>query len=142
MKEISNRIVRLGDDIESSQIIVDDFTSRIQGGKVLVAGARFGSGTTATQAVAALKAVGISCVIAKSFGRAFFREAINHGLPVVAGKIADEVNDGDKVTVDFEQGMITYPGGETRFPPYPELVLKIIATGDLVAALKKESRRK
>ena len=163
MKKIAGKILKLGGNINTAQILPEkyqcnssaselakhilegcgnDFPAKIQGGEVLVAGSHFGCGPASKQAVAALKAAGISCVIAKSFGRTFFREAINCGLPVVATNIVDKVNDGDDIVINLEQGEITYPGGETSFTPYPELVRNILETGDLIGAVKKELGKK
>jgi len=163
MKEISGKVLKLGDSIGTAQILPEkylgegsasemakyvlegygeSFPAKMQGSGVLVAGSHFGCGPTPAQAAVALKAAGISCLIAKSFGRAFFRGAINEGLPAIAVDIVGEVSDGDKITISLEQGEITYPGGETSFAPYPEFVLNIVRSGDLIAAIKKELGKK
>ncbi len=120
----------------------DGLPAKIQGGKVLVAGALFGGGRFGAEAATALKAAGISGVIARSFGRDFFRQAINCGLPVVVADIVDMVSDGDEVTINFEEGKITYSEKETTFPPYPEFVINILETGNLTAAVKKELKKR
>ena len=163
MKEITGKLFKLGDDVDTAQILPEQyhtvtdaaelakhvlegydsgFPAKIKRGRALVAGSHFGCGPAPTQAALALKAAGISCIVAKSFGRAFFRHAINHGLLLVAADIVDKVNDGDDIAINLEQGTITHPGGETSFAPYPEFVRKIIQTGDLIAAVKKELGKK
>jgi 3-isopropylmalate dehydratase small subunit len=163
MKVITGKLLKLGDNVDTAQILPEqyhniantselakhvlegfgnDFLMKIKKGKVLVAGSYFGCGPAATQAVVALKAAGISCTVAKSFGRAFFRHAINHGLLQVAADIMDKVNDGDNIAINLEQGKITYPGGETNFPPYPEFVCRIVQAGDVIAVVKKELGKK
>ncbi len=163
MKEITGKVLKLGDSIGTAQILPEKYLSdgsiskiakhvlegysegfpaKMQEGGVLVAGLHFGWGPATARAVAALKAVGIRCVIAKSFGRAFFRGAINEGLPAIAVNIVGEVSDGDIITINLEQGEITYPGGEMSFALYPEFVLNIVRSGDLIAAIKKELGKK
>ena len=162
MKEITGKIIKLGNNIDSSRLLLkrhpddstcseegkpvldvqgDGFPAKIQGGEVLVAGALFGSGRSAAEASAALKAAGIRGVIARSFGRDFFRQAINCGMPVVVADIVDMMSDGDQVTINFEEGKITHGEKETTFPPYPEFVINILETGSLTAAVKKELKK-
>jgi len=163
MKVITGKLFKLGDNVDTAQILPEQyqtvtdaakltkhvlegydsgFPAKIKRGRALVAGSHFGCGPAPTPAALALKAAGISCIVAKSFGRAFFRHAINHGLLLVAADIVDKVNDGDDIAVNVEQGIITHPGGETSFAPYPEFVRRIIQTGDLIAAVKKELGKK
>jgi 3-isopropylmalate dehydratase small subunit len=159
MKEITGKLLKLGDDVDTTQILPEQyhtvtdaaklakhvlegydsgFPTKIMKGRALVAGSHFGSGPAPIQAALALKAAGVSCIVAKSFGRTFFRHAINHGLVPVVANIVDKVNDNDNIAINLEQGKITYPGGETNFAPYPEFVCRIIQTGDLIVAAKKE----
>jgi 3-isopropylmalate dehydratase small subunit len=163
MKEITGKLFKLGDDVDTAQILPEQyhtatdatelakhvlegydsgFPAKIKRGRALVAGSHFGCGPAPTQAALALKAAGVSCIVAKSFGRAFFRHAINHGLLLVAADIVDKVNDGDDIAINLEQGIITHPTGEASFAPYPEFVCRIIQTGDLIAAVKKELGKK
>ena len=159
MKEITGKVLKLGDNVDTTQIIPrqyhnttsvtklakhlleeygNGFPAKIRGGEILVAGSHFGSGPTSLQTALALKAGGISCIVAKSFDRSFFRSGINHGLPLVVADIVDKVKDGDEIAIDLGQGTITYPGGEDGFPPYPEFILSIVHTGDLITAVKKK----
>ncbi len=163
MKQITGKLLKLGDNVNTAQILPEQyhsvtdtselakhvlegydsgFPAKIKRGRALVAGSHFGCGPAPTPAALALKAAGISCIVAKSFGRAFFRHAINHGLLLVAADIVDKVNDGDDIAINPEQGIITHPTGEASFAPYPEFVRRIIQTGDLIAAVKKELGKK
>ncbi len=163
MKEIAGKLLKLGDNVSTSQIVpeqyhttanparlakhllegyADGFPDKIDKGNVFVAGVDFGCGPAPVPAVLALRAAGISGVVAKSFDRAFFRTAMNHGLLPVVADIVGNVNDGDNIEIDLEQGKMTYPDGEIRFPPYPDFVRSIIETGDLIAAVKKELGKK
>jgi len=163
MKQITGKLLKLGDNVNTAQILPEQYhniadaselarhvlegydcglRAKIKRGKVLVAGSHFGCGPAPTPATLALKAAGISCIVAKSFGRAFFRHAINHGLLLIATDIVDKVNDGDDIAINPEQGKITHPSGEMIFAPYPEFVRRIIQTGDLIAAVKKELGKK
>ncbi len=163
MKQITGKLLKLGDDVDTAQILPEQyhnvadtselaryvlggygsgFPAKIKGRKVLAAGSHFGCGSAPTQAALALKAAGISCVIAKSFAQPFFHQAINHGLLLIVADIVDKVNNGDDIAVNIEQGKITHPSGETSFAPYPEFVRRIIQTGDLIAAVKKELGKK
>jgi len=163
MKNITGKLLKLGDNIDTFQIVpkqyraagsatkmakhllekyANGFAGKIERGAVLVAGSHFGDGPATQQAAQALKAAKISCVIAKSFGRTFFRHAINHGLLLITADIFDNVNDGDNITIDPEQGKLTYEGGETSFPPYPEFVRDIIQKRDLIDAVKKRLGKK
>lgn len=163
MKQTTGKLLKLGDNVNTAQILPEQYHSiadtselarhvlegydsglraKIKRGKVLVAGSHFGCGPAPTPAALALKAAGVSCIVAKSFGRAFFRHAINHGLLLVAVDIVEKVSDGDDIAVNLEHGKITYPSGEANFAPYPEFVLRIIQTGDLIAAVKKELGKK
>lgn len=163
MKEITGKLLKLGDNVDTAQILPEQyhtvtdaaklakhvlegydsgFPTRIKKGRVLVAGSHFGQGPASTQAALTLKAAGVSCIVAKSFGRVFFRYAMNHGLLLVAADIVDKVSDGDDIAVNIKQGEITHSSGEINFAPYPEFVCKIIQTGDVIAVVKKELRKK
>ncbi len=159
MKEIKGKILKLGDNVDTAQILSEqyrdmtdttelashvletynsNFPSKLQQTKVLVAGSSFGLGTSPSVAVKALKAAGLTCIIAKSFARAFFHEAVNHGLPVVTADLVNTVGDNDDIVINLEQGKITHAGAESTFAPYPEFVRAIVQAGDLIAAVKKK----
>jgi len=113
-----------------------DFAARVQRGDILVAGDNFGCGSSREHAPIAIKALGISCVVARSFARIFFRNAINIGLPIVESReAADDAQEGDILEVDLEAGLIRNPrlGKEYRVPPFPPEIRAIIAAGGLMA---------
>lgn len=112
-----------------------NLVSRIGPGDLFVAGENFGCGSSREHAPAVIKEVGVSCIIAKSFSRIFFRNAINIGLPILAcADAAGETEDGDRVLVDFSQGVIqNQTSGKTyRVPPYPPFIEQMIAQGGLI----------
>ena len=112
-----------------------EFVRRVQNGDILVAGENFGCGSSREHAPLAIKAAGISCVIARSFARIFCRNAINIGLPILeCPQAADEARNGDTLTVDLTNGKITNgrTGKEYAVPPYPAEIRKIIERGGLL----------
>lgn len=115
-----------------------DFRKKVQVGDVLVAGTNFGAGSSREQAPLAIKAVGVSVVIARSFARIFFRNAINIGLPVVEVKDHD-IENGHTVTVDFEAGTMTNHNTGKTFPVtrIPQVMMDIVSEGGLVNYLLK-----
>ena len=115
--------------------IDDQFASKVQKGDIIVAGKNFGCGSSREHAPLAIKCAGISCVIAPTFARIFFRNSINIGLPIMeCPEAADDIKDGDKVSVDFSTGVITNEttGKTYKAEPFPEFMQKIIVSGGLV----------
>ena len=115
--------------------IDDQFASKVQKGDIIVAGKNFGCGSSREHAPLAIKCAGISCVIAPTFARIFFRNSINIGLPIMeCPEAADDIKDGDKVSVDISTGVITNEttGKTYKAEPFPEFMQKIIASGGLV----------
>ena len=116
------------------------FVSRVQSGDIITAGANFGCGSTREHAPIAIKASGVSLVIAKSFARIFYRNAINIGLAIVeCPEAAAEINEGDKVEADLDNGIIRdiTTGREYKTAPFPEFVQKIIENGGLMQSVAK-----
>ncbi|MCJ7854976.1 3-isopropylmalate dehydratase small subunit [Lachnospiraceae bacterium NSJ-143] len=112
-----------------------DFASNANKGDIIVAGKNFGCGSSREHAPLAIKCAGISCVIAPSFARIFYRNSINIGLPIMeCTQAAEEINAGDEVEVDFSTGeIIDKTTGKTyKSEPFPEFMQKIIAAGGLV----------
>ncbi len=110
----------------------------VQPGDIIVAGKNFGCGSSREQAATCLKASGVAAIIAPSFSRIFFRNAINSGLPVIElAKGCDVIDAGDQVGVDFEAGAIEHAGTTYRFPPLPPEVLAILEDGGLIPHVKK-----
>ena len=115
------------------------FAGRVQPGSIMVAGLNFGCGSSREHAPIAIKASGISCVIAKTFARIFYRNAINIGLAILECPAASEgIADGDEVAVDFDTGVITnVTKGETyQAEPFPPFIKEMIDKGGLMASLK------
>ena len=111
------------------------FAERVQPGDIIVANKNFGCGSSREHAPLCLKTAGVSCIIAETFARIFFRNAINIGLPIVeCPEAAKEINAGDEVEVDFDSGIITEKttGKSYKGQPFPEFMQKIITAGGLV----------
>lgn len=116
-----------------------DFIGRVQSGDIMVAGANFGCGSSREHAPIAIAASGISCVIAASFARIFYRNAINIGLAILECPAAAEgIGQGEEVAVDFDSGTIrNITKGETyQAEPFPPFIKDMIAKGGLMASLK------
>lgn len=116
-----------------------DFAGSVQPGDVIVAGRNFGCGSSREQAASCLKSAGIQAVIAKSFARIFFRNAINQGLPVIecVGAV-NEIQKGEEISIDFSRGKILTAAAEFDFAPLPDSVLGIVAAGGLIAYTKEK----
>ncbi len=116
-----------------------NFASTVEAGDIIVAGANFGCGSSREHAPLAIKASGVKCVIAASFARIFYRNAINIGLPIMeAPDAAAEIQPGNQVSVDFSTGVILdeTTGKTYQSAPFPEFVDGIISSGGLLKSLK------
>ena len=116
-----------------------EFIRRVKDGDIMVAGANFGCGSSREHAPVAIKASGVSCVIAATFARIFYRNAINIGLAILECPAASAgISAGDEVSVDFDTGVITnVTKGETyQAEPFPSFIKDMIAKGGLMASLK------
>ncbi len=114
------------------------FVSRVKQGDIITAGLNFGCGSSREHAPIAIKASGVSLVIAKSFARIFYRNAINIGLAIVeCPEAAEEIREGDEVEADLDSGIIRdlTTGREYKTAPFPEFVQKIIENGGLMQAI-------
>ncbi|WP_294410007.1 3-isopropylmalate dehydratase small subunit [uncultured Ruminococcus sp.] len=114
------------------------FVSRVKQGDIIVAGENFGCGSSREHAPIAIKASGVSVVIAKSFARIFYRNAINIGLAIVeCPEAAEGISEGDNVEADLDNGIIRNitTGKEYKTAPFPEFVQKIIENGGLMQAI-------
>ncbi len=112
-----------------------EFVNRVNKGDIIVAAKNFGCGSSREHAPIAIKAAGVSCVIAETFARIFYRNAINIGLPIVECKeAAEEIEAGDEVEVNFDTGVITDVTKNTTYKgqAFPEFMQKIIAAEGLV----------
>jgi 3-isopropylmalate/(R)-2-methylmalate dehydratase small subunit len=151
---VGGRCVKLGDHVNSDVIIpgryltsIDpvelarhafeplgrEFQDRFVAAKVVVAGKNFGCGSAREQAASCLTGAGIQAVIAASFARVFFRNAINTGLAALqSAEAAASICDGDEVFVNLAAGTIDTPRGQFSFPPYPENLTLILNAGGLI----------
>jgi 3-isopropylmalate/(R)-2-methylmalate dehydratase small subunit len=121
------------------------FPEKAQRGVIVVGGKNFGCGSSREQAPLALKHAGVQCVLAESFARIFFRNAINIGLPVIECKgISTAVKNGDELSVDFEAGEIrNLSKGQTlRGTKLPPFILEILSDGGLIENLRRRLNKK
>jgi len=117
-----------------------DFVKKVQPGDIIMATTNFGCGSSREHAPLAIKAAGISCVIAQSFARIFFRNAINIGLPLLeCGEAVDNTEAGDTLEVDLSTGKIRNltKGLEFTAKPYPQFMSELISAGGLIEYTKK-----
>jgi 3-isopropylmalate/(R)-2-methylmalate dehydratase small subunit len=117
------------------------FSSKVKPGDIIVAGTNFGCGSSREPAPLAIKAAGISCVIAKSFARIFYRNSFNVGLPLLdSGEAPDGVETGDEIEVDLDSGEIRVPGRVTTFRAnaIPPFMQQLIADGGLMQHIAKK----
>ena len=117
------------------------FVGRVSAGDVIVAGWNFGCGSSREHAPLVIKTCGTGCVIAKSFARIFYRNAINIGLPILeCEQAAEEITAGDEVRVDFDTGEISdiTTGKTYKAQPFPPFIQNIIRCGGLLKSLKEE----
>jgi len=121
----------------------ESFVDKVQEGDVIVAGEDFGCGSSREHAVWAIRGVGVATVIAKSFARIFYRNAINNGFYLIESPDAPKkINDGDELRIDFKKGVIKNEtaGIDIRFSPLPDFALEIINDGGLLEHIEKKSR--
>ncbi len=157
---IQGKVYKFGDNINSDIIIAgryliyidlenlskhafemlgEDVRQKIKSCDILVAGRNFGCGSAREQATTAIRAMGIKCVVAASFARTFYRNAINDGLPIVECPAAvAAIADGDQLSIDLHAGKIVHNGREYAFPQMPESVRKILELGGLAEYLKTQ----
>ena len=112
------------------------FAARVRSGEIMVAGRNFGCGSSREHAPLAIKACGVACVIAATFARIFYRNALNIGLPILeCPEAAAAIKAGDAVSVDFDTGVITdeTTGQTFRGEPFPPFMQELIAAGGLAA---------
>ena len=159
MDTIKGKVIVLGDDVDTDQILPGyamaepydqlgnfamaglaglDFKSVYEPGSITVAGRNFGCGSSREQAPIALHQLGVSLVMAKGFARIFRRNSINIGLPVWVADMADKLKTGDVVEVDLEKGTVTVNGEVNEFTPMAPTVLKTLEYGGLIPRVRAE----
>ncbi|MBQ6999886.1 MAG: 3-isopropylmalate dehydratase small subunit [Oscillospiraceae bacterium] len=117
-----------------------EYVKQVKPGDIMVAGWNFGCGSSREHAPLVIKTCGTGCVIAKSFARIFYRNAINIGMPILeCEQAAEEIQPGDRVAVDFDTGIISNitTGKTYQAEPFPEFIQNIIKKGGLLASLKE-----
>jgi len=142
---IPARYLNTSDPAELAKHCMEDadlaFVAKMKPGDIIVGGENFGCGSSREHAPIAIKAAGISCVVAKSFARIFYRNAFNMGLPIFeSGELFDAVAEGRKITLDSTRGMITIDGSDQKFPinPIPPFMEQLIADGGLMKHIAKK----
>ena len=118
-----------------------DFVGKVQAGDIIVAGEDFGCGSSREHAVWAIRGVGIQAVIAKSFARIFYRNAINNGFYVIESPDGlEKINDGDELEIDYKAGLIKNKTADIdiKFKPLPDFALEIINDGGLLEHIKRK----
>lgn len=145
---IPARYLNTADEVElASHCMADidpDFQSRRKPGDIMVAGQNFGCGSSREHAPLAIKAAGISCIIAQTFARIFFRNAINIGLPILTcPQAAAEIAEGDQIRVDLQTGVITNLTKQRSYQSssYPAFMQQIIRSGGLIAYTRETVQR-
>jgi 3-isopropylmalate/(R)-2-methylmalate dehydratase small subunit len=157
---IEGRVYKFGDNVNSDIIIPgryliyidrerlgqhafemlgEGFADKLRSFDILVAGRNFGCGSAREQAATAIQGLGIKAVVASSFARTFYRNAINDGLPIVeCPALYEAVQEGDRIRIDLEAGQIGFGEKEYSFPKMPESVRKILELGGLAEHLKTQ----
>jgi 3-isopropylmalate/(R)-2-methylmalate dehydratase small subunit len=140
---IPARYLNTSDPVELGKHCLEDldsgFVGKVKSGDIIVADENFGCGSSREHAPISIKAAGVSVIIAKSFARIFYRNAINTGLPIMeAPDAVDGISDGDTVTVDADTGVITNEttGKVFTAQPFPAFIKDIIELGGLVESIK------
>lgn len=155
-----SRVFKFHNDVDTDQIIASqylllpnieemkvyafesidpDFSKKVQEGDIVVAGENFGCGSSREQAPSVLKALGVKAIVAKSFARIFYRNAINIGLAILECEAAsDGIDDGDQVEIDFDTGVITNVTKQETYQaqPFPDFIKEMIQKGGLMASLQ------
>ncbi len=141
---IAARYLNTSDPHELAKHVMEDadpeFITKLKPGDIIVAGENFGCGSSREHAPIALKAAGVSAVVAKSFARIFYRNAFNMGLPIFELKESDEIHEGDLIKIDLDSGEIEDLTQKTtfHFTPIPPFMQELINCGGLINFAKAE----
>lgn len=162
--KFKGKVWRFGDDVNTDEIIparflntqdpnelgahcMEDidpkFSKKISKGDMIVAGKNFGCGSSREHAQIAIKGAGISCVIAESFARIFYRNSINMGLPILEVNESREIKEGDYLEVDLDKGLVLNLSEDKQYKaqPLPKFISEVIISGGLLKWIKKRGRR-
>ena len=144
---IPARYLNTSDPAELAKHCMEDadprFVEKVKAGDIIVADKNFGCGSSREHAPIAIKAAGVSCVIARSFARIFYRNSFNMGLPILESpEAADGISDGDELEVDTDRGEIRNltTGRSFTAHPIPPFMQELIAAGGLIEYVKKKNR--
>jgi len=162
MAKIQGKVIRLGDNIDTDLIypgkylaIFDaqemalhalegfdaGYPAKIGGRQIIVAGRNFGCGSSREQAATSLASAGIKVIVAESFARIFFRNAVNQGILLVQVDRSLQVADNAEVSIDLDKSLIKYDGKEMAFIPLPAFLLEIVESGGLVNYTRRKLGR-
>jgi 3-isopropylmalate/(R)-2-methylmalate dehydratase small subunit len=166
MKDIlTGRVWKFGDDVNTDVIFPGKYTytvtdpkeiashamedanprfaSEVKAGDIVVGGSNFGCGSSREQAASCLVYAGVGAVVARSFARLYFRNAVNLGLPiVVCPEAVDVAREGDEMTIRLAEGKIAVRGKEFSFKPLPDFMMEILSDGGLIPHVKKKLARR
>ena len=163
MNTIDGKVWTFGDNIDTDLIIAarylttsvpeelakhvmedadPEFSTKIKAGDIIVAGENFGCGSSREHAPIALKAAGISAIVAKSFARIFYRNAFNMGLPIFEVNESNQIKENDNIKIDMENGTVTSTNNNKtyKFTPIPEFMQELVNCGGLMNYAKKNSK--
>lgn len=165
MSVIKGRVWKYGDDVNTDVIFPGKYTytisdpkeleehaledldprfaKQVEPGDVIVAGRNWGCGSSREQAVTCLKECGLGAIVAKSFGRIYYRNCVNFALPALTcAEAVDSVRDGERIEIDLVVGEIRCDAGTFSFPPLPEKVIEIFGAGGLIEYTRNRLRTK
>lgn len=139
---IAARYLNTSDPKELAKHVMEDadpeFVNKVKAGDIIVAGENFGCGSSREHAPIALKAAGVSAVVAKSFARIFYRNAFNTGLPIFELAETDTLKEGDTIAISMESGEVKNGAKTYKFTPIPPFMQELIGCGGLMNYAKKE----
>jgi len=139
---IAARYLNTSDPKELAKHVMEDkdpeFVNKVKAGDIIVAGENFGCGSSREHAPIALKAAGVSAVVAKSFARIFYRNAFNTGLPIFELAETDTIQEGESISISMESGEVKNGAKTYKFTPIPPFMQELIGCGGLMNYAKKE----
>lgn len=142
---IAARYLNTSDPKELAKHVMEDadpeFVKKVKAGDIIVAGENFGCGSSREHAPIALKAAGVSAVVAKSFARIFYRNAFNTGLPIFELAETDAIKEGDNIAISMESGEVKNGAKTYKFSPIPPFMQELLSAGGLMNYAQKEMKK-
>lgn len=142
---IAARYLNTSDPKELAKHVMEDadpeFVNKVKAGDIIVAGENFGCGSSREHAPIALKAAGVSAVVAKSFARIFYRNAFNTGLPIFELAETDTIKEGDNIAISMESGEVKNGAQTYKFTPIPPFMQELLSSGGLMNYAQKEMKK-